>query len=221
MLIINGQLQTPGMPMLLSHFSRVQLFLWTVACQAPLSMGYFRQEYWSGLLCPPGDLPDLGIKPGSPALQADSLRLSHLGKCKHQVYCSSFLTAPTLFLHLLLFLISNYFNLLFGTQGMFQRLKPFSHKETGTWKGFCTQGGATGSCLVSGARMCVCAHSWRGKAFWRQLDPTQENSILWVLLQPSQRGAPIPSQATASTLEIHVTFRHAVQVRLCECVLSC
>ena len=46
----------------------------TVAGQAPPSMGYSRQEYWSGLPCPsPGDLPDPEIKPGSPALQADSL----------------------------------------------------------------------------------------------------------------------------------------------------
>ena len=42
---------------------------WTVACQAPLSMGFSRQEYWSGLpFLSPGDLPDLGIKPGSPEL---------------------------------------------------------------------------------------------------------------------------------------------------------
>ena len=56
--------------------SHVQLFgtPWTVAHQAPLSMGFSRQEYWSGLPFPsPGDLPDPGIKPGSPALQADSL----------------------------------------------------------------------------------------------------------------------------------------------------
>ena len=61
------------------HFSHVQLFvsLWTVACQAPLSMGFSRQEYQSGLTCPPpGDLPDPGIKPMSPALQVD-LPLSH------------------------------------------------------------------------------------------------------------------------------------------------
>ena len=45
-----------------------------VAPQAPLSMKFSRQEYWSGLpFPPPGDPPDLGIKPGSPALQADSL----------------------------------------------------------------------------------------------------------------------------------------------------
>ena len=49
-------------------FSRVQLFAtpWTVAHQAPLSMGFSRQEYWSGLPCPPpGDLPNTGIKPTS------------------------------------------------------------------------------------------------------------------------------------------------------------
>ena len=47
---------------------------WTVAHQAPLSMGFSRQEYWSGLPFPsPGDLPDPGIEPGSPSLQADSL----------------------------------------------------------------------------------------------------------------------------------------------------
>ena len=47
---------------------------WAVACQAPLSMGFSRQQYWSGLPFPsPGDLPNPGIKPRSPALQADSL----------------------------------------------------------------------------------------------------------------------------------------------------
>ena len=47
---------------------------WTAAHQTPLSMGFPRQEYWSGLPFPtPGDLPDPGIKSGSPALQADSL----------------------------------------------------------------------------------------------------------------------------------------------------
>ena len=52
----------------LSCLSHVQLFvtLWTVVCQAPLSMGFSRQEYWSGLPCPPpGDLPDPGIEPMS------------------------------------------------------------------------------------------------------------------------------------------------------------
>ena len=45
---------------------------WTVACHSPRSMGFSRQEYWSGLPFPsPGDLPDPGIEPRSPALQAD------------------------------------------------------------------------------------------------------------------------------------------------------
>ena len=55
--------------------SHVRLFAtpWTVAQQAPPSMGFSRQEYWSGLPFPsPGDLPNSGIKPGSPALQADA-----------------------------------------------------------------------------------------------------------------------------------------------------
>ena len=55
--------------------SRVQLFvaLWTVAHQTPLSIGFSRQEYWSGLPFPfPGDLPNPGIQVGSPALQMDS-----------------------------------------------------------------------------------------------------------------------------------------------------
>ena len=54
---------------------------WTVARQAPLSMGFLRQEYWSGLPFPsPGDLPDPGIEPGSPELQADSLPTELCGK---------------------------------------------------------------------------------------------------------------------------------------------
>ena len=56
--------------------SRVRLFAtpWTVADQAPRSMGFSRQEYWSGLPFPsPGDLPNPGIEPGSPALQTDAL----------------------------------------------------------------------------------------------------------------------------------------------------
>ena len=53
---------------------------WTVAYQAPLSTGFPRQEYWSGLpFSSPGDLSDPGIEPGFPRLQADSLPLSHLG----------------------------------------------------------------------------------------------------------------------------------------------
>ena len=55
--------------------SCIQLFAtpWTVACQAPLSVGFSRQEYWSGLPFPsPGDLPNPGIEPRSPALYTDA-----------------------------------------------------------------------------------------------------------------------------------------------------
>ena len=71
------KLQVLSVPHLcvLSHFSHVWhcATLWTTARQTPLSMGFSRQKYWSGLPCPPpGDLPNPGIKPRSPALQADS-----------------------------------------------------------------------------------------------------------------------------------------------------
>ena len=70
--------------MKVKSLSRVRLFatLWTVAHQSPLSMGFSRQDYWTGLPFPsPGDHPDPGIEPASPAapaLQAESLPLSHL-----------------------------------------------------------------------------------------------------------------------------------------------
>ena len=63
--------------------SRVQLFAtpWTVAHQAPLSIEFSRQEYWSGLpFLPPGDIPAPGIEPGSPALQSDTLPSELPGK---------------------------------------------------------------------------------------------------------------------------------------------
>ena len=54
---------------------------WTISLQAPLSMGFSGQEYWSGLPFPfPGDLPNPGIKPVSPALQADFLPTELQGK---------------------------------------------------------------------------------------------------------------------------------------------
>ena len=70
----------------LSCFSGVQLFvtLWTIVCQASLSSGFSRQEYWSGLPCPaPGDLLNPGMEPVSLCLQhcqAGSLPLAPLGK---------------------------------------------------------------------------------------------------------------------------------------------
>ena len=69
-------------PRVCYSFSHVQLFAtpWTVAHQATVSMGFSREEYWSGLPSPPpGDLPNPGIEAGSPALKADSSPLSHRG----------------------------------------------------------------------------------------------------------------------------------------------
>ena len=66
-----------------TKLSSFQLFVtpWTVAHQAPPTMGFSRQEYWSGLPFPsPGNLPDLGIKPRSPALWADALTSEPPGK---------------------------------------------------------------------------------------------------------------------------------------------
>ena len=66
----------PGWKWKCYSLSRVWLFVtpWTVAHQAPVSMEFSRQEYWSGLPLPsPGDLPDTEIEPRSPTLQADSL----------------------------------------------------------------------------------------------------------------------------------------------------
>ena len=83
----------------LSCFSHVWLFatLWAAARQAPLSMGFSGQEYWSGLPCSsPGDLLDPGIEPLSPMapeLQVDSLPLSHWGSSRlSKSYIDSFFT---------------------------------------------------------------------------------------------------------------------------------
>ena len=67
----------------MKSLSRVQLLVtaWTIAHQAPPFMEFSRQEYWSGLPFPsPGDLPDPGNEPGSPALQADTLPSEPPGK---------------------------------------------------------------------------------------------------------------------------------------------
>ena len=92
--------------------SRVWLFAtpWTVAHQASPSMEFSRHEYWSGLPIPsPGDLPDPGIEPRSPALQADTLPSELPGNLESTIWISSnklyedifFLQAPTLILKLL------------------------------------------------------------------------------------------------------------------------
>ena len=76
---------------MLNHFSHVQLLvtLWTVARQAPRSMGFSRKEYWSGLPCPPpGDLPYPGIKLASPALAVGFFTTSATWvvlKCRYQL----------------------------------------------------------------------------------------------------------------------------------------
>ena len=95
---------------------------WTVVHQAPLSMGFFRQEYWSRLLfTPPGDLPKPGIEPVSCFSlhwQADSLLLSHLGSPVYPKARGNILQTPCVLLmflrareKLLNFLISHYFTL--------------------------------------------------------------------------------------------------------------
>ena len=73
----------------MNSLNRVRLFVtpWTVAYQALRFMGYSREEYWSGLPFPsPGDLPDPGIEPGSPALQADTLPSELSGKPHEIIY---------------------------------------------------------------------------------------------------------------------------------------
>ena len=79
--------------------SRVRLFVtpWTVAHQAPPSMGFSRQEYWSGLPFPsPEDLPDPGIEPRSPALEADALTSEPPGKFLSLSHCHFGLLFPIL-----------------------------------------------------------------------------------------------------------------------------
>ena len=69
----------------MKSLSRVRLFVtpWTVAYQVPPSMGFSRQEYWSGFPFPsPGDLPDPGVEPGYPTFQADALTSEPPGKSK-------------------------------------------------------------------------------------------------------------------------------------------
>ena len=85
-IILKLQAQTifiHGMKVKVKLLSHVQLFATpqTVAYQAPASMGFSRQEYWSGLQFPsPGDLSDPGIEPESPAFQADALTSEPPGK---------------------------------------------------------------------------------------------------------------------------------------------
>ena len=71
--------------------------LWTVACQTPLTIGFSRQECWSGLPFPsPGDLSDPGIKPESPSLQADSLPSESPGKFVLKIHHQALPSSKTL-----------------------------------------------------------------------------------------------------------------------------
>ena len=82
--------------------SCVRLFVtpWTVAYKAPLSMEFSRQEYWSGLPFPsPGDLPDPGIEPWSPALQTDTLPSEPPGKRNTTLVMTLLTIFPILYVH--------------------------------------------------------------------------------------------------------------------------
>ena len=104
---------------LLSHGSQLCPTLcetpWPVAFRASPSMGCSGQEYWSGLpFSPSGDLPDPGIEPMSPALQADSLPASHLGSPKYllqlleiRTYSPTFVLYTNLYKHFPLFFIKS------------------------------------------------------------------------------------------------------------------
>ena len=76
---------------LVAKLCPILVTLWTVAHQAPLPIGFSRQEFWSGLpFSSPGYLPDPGIEPGSPALQADSLPTELLEKPNYKLWSTIF-----------------------------------------------------------------------------------------------------------------------------------
>ena len=82
-------LSGPKVKVKVKLLSRVRLFAtpWTVAYQAPPSMGFSRQEYWSGVPFPsPGDLSNPRIKPASPSFQADALTAEPPGKLKKDTH---------------------------------------------------------------------------------------------------------------------------------------
>ena len=90
--------------------SRVRLFAtpWTIAWQAPLSMGFSRQEYWSGLPFPsPGDLPKPGIEPESPTLQADTLSSEPPGKPSFKLNCHYVISTHCI-ISIFLYLLTNF-----------------------------------------------------------------------------------------------------------------
>ena len=112
---------------MLSLFSRVRLFEtpWTVAHQAPLSMGFSMQEYWSGLPCPPpGDLPNPGIEPTSlmsPALAGEFFITS--ATCEAPI-------ASTVYKHDVAVLTLLFYSTLLRTQQARYQEPHFTDKET-------------------------------------------------------------------------------------------
>ena len=139
---------------MLSHFSHVQLFvtLWTVVCQAPLFMGFSRQEYWSGLPCPsPGDLPDPGIKPASltPPALAGRFSITNTIWVSHQSLvpllqcpgCNTTLRAPVFSQYYLYLLSYSTVTTLFSpTPGpccaWVMSTQLFRHWEATSWRSF-------------------------------------------------------------------------------------
>ena len=114
---------------LLSH---IRLFAtpWTVAHQAPLSMGFSRQEYWSGLPFPsPGNLPYPGIEPRSPALRADSLPTEPQGKPVYLTSCGSGLLSNGSSVHPTLCIANVYF---LDQQSLLKLLEFCQHSVEGT-----------------------------------------------------------------------------------------
>ena len=97
---------------MLSHFSCVQFFaiLWSVAHQAPLSMGFSRQEYWNGFPHPPpGDLPDPGVEPVSLTLRQTVYQLSYQESyLRRENFCKA-LKASTSYTFLFCFSANNMF----------------------------------------------------------------------------------------------------------------
>ena len=97
----------------LGHFSCVQLFVtpWTIACQAPLSMGFSRQEYWSGLpFPPPRDLPHPGIEPESHVSCIDRWIPSHYHHLGYFIYIYIYILRNQSFLVALLLLLLSRFS---------------------------------------------------------------------------------------------------------------
>ena len=121
--------------------SRVRLFVtpWTIACQAPPSTGFSRQGYCSGLPFPsPGDLPDSGIEPGSPTLQADSLPSKPPGKptsqkprIQHMLSEADItrvhMTTGTYFAKVMVVISGQCYTFLFKSQNLLIFLKYFSN----------------------------------------------------------------------------------------------